>query len=71
MDPDHNWIDSVIDLNPNKQGGYMAGTGHLIISYKQIPDRKIKKIILMNPNYYDEVLSILNKSNLNIDLIRY
>jgi len=71
MDPDHNWIDSVIDLNPNKQGGYMAGTGHLIISYKQMVDRKIKKIILMNPNYYDEVLSILNKSNLNIDLIRY
>jgi len=70
VDPYRKWIDSVIDLNYNKQGNYLPGTGHPIISYKQISSRKIMAAILMNPNYYDETVKLLNKSKINIDLIQ-
>jgi len=70
VDPYRKWIDSVIDLNYNKQGNYLPGTGHPIINYKQISSRKIMAAILMNPNYYDETVKMLNKSKINIDLIQ-
>ena len=70
IDPECKYIECVIDLNPKKQGKYLVGTGHPIVSYRDIKTRNIKSAILMNPNYYDENLILLNKSNLHIDLIK-
>ena len=70
VDPECKWIDSVIDLNPQKQGRYIPGTGHPIINYKEIVNREIKSAILMNPNYYEENMALLNKANLKVDLIK-
>jgi hypothetical protein len=69
IDPDRKWIDCIIDLNPNKQGKYIPGTAHPIVSYHDIADRGITTAILMNPNYYQENLVLLKASNLNIDLL--
>lgn len=69
IDPDRQWIDCIIDLNPNKQGKYIPGAAHRIISYHDIADRGITTAILMNPNYYQENLVLLKASNLNIDLL--
>jgi len=69
IDPKRECIDSIIDVNVNKQGKFLPGTGHLIINYKEIPSRKINKVILMNPNYYDEILNLLKESKIEIDLI--
>jgi len=63
-------INCVIDLNPNKQGKYIPGTGHSIIDYSELQSRNITSIILMNPNYHDEVKELLQKSNQPIDLIK-
>ena len=62
-------IDCLIDLNPNKQGHYIPGTGHPIVSYQEFAKRGGKIAILMNPNYRDECLSLLRKENLDINLI--
>lgn len=69
IDPKHKWIDCVIDLNPKKHGKYIPGTGHEIVSHKDITSRKIKTAVLMNPNYYDEITELLNNTNLNVDLV--
>ena len=69
MDKKHKYIDSIIDLNPNKSGKFLPGTGHPIISYDQIQDRGIKYIFLMNPNYYEENLQLLTNKKINVNLI--
>lgn len=69
IDPHRQWITGVVDINPNKQGKYVAGTGHPIIDYKEIPRYNIKTIILMNPNYRDENLALLREIDLDIELL--
>jgi hypothetical protein len=69
IDPMGQWIDCIIDLNPNKQGKYIPGTGHPIVSYQAIAERGIKTAILMNPNYYQENLALLIAANLTVDLL--
>lgn len=69
IDPERKWIDCIIDLNPNKQGKYIPGTAHPIVSYQDIAVRGITTAILMNPNYYQENLVLLKAFNLNINLL--
>jgi len=68
IDPKREYIDSFIDLNSNKHGKFIPGSGHPIISYKEIPSRGITDVIVMNPNYYSENLKLLQKSNLGVNL---
>lgn len=69
IDPECKWIACVVDLNPNKQGHYIPGTGHPIIGYKELAKYGVKTAILMNPNYRQENLTLLRESDFNIDLI--
>lgn len=69
VDKDAKLIDCVIDINPNKQGKYIPGTGHPIVSYQDIGHRGIKTAILMNPNYRDENLSLLKEQKFQVELI--
>ena len=70
IDPERKWIDCLIDLNPKKQGHYVSGTGHPIVSYQEFAKRGGDVAILMNPNYYDECLALLREEHLNINLIK-
>ena len=70
IDPENKIIDSIIDLNPNKQGKYSSGTGHPIIGYKEIQSRGIKSAILMNPNYHREIIALLEDEKISIELIK-
>lgn len=69
IDPQHEWISCVVDLNPNKQGGYLPGTGHPIVSPQALADCAVKVAILMNPNYRGEIIELLNELNLEIELV--
>lgn len=66
VDPNNKNIDCVIDLNPCKQGKFIPGTGHEIIAPEQIKTKKIKSIILMNPNYKKENQCIVKDMGLTI-----
>lgn len=61
IDPEDNKIKCVFDINPNKQNGFIPGTGHPIFSPTELKHLKIKHIVLMNPNYKEEVLEFLNR----------
>ncbi len=69
VDPNCALIDCVVDLNPNKQGGFILGTGHPIVAPADLPSRGVCNAVLMNPNYRDENLQLLAKSGLELNLI--
>lgn len=69
VDPDCAIIDCVIDLNPNKQGRYIPGTGHPIVAPASLPVRGVNSAVLMNPNYREENLQLLAEAGIELDLI--
>ena len=54
-------IQYTIDINPYKQETFLAGTGHRIVSPEVIKDNKPDVVIIMNPIYYDEIKTELEK----------
>lgn len=69
VDPDGTCIDCVVDLNPNKQGRFLPGTGHPIVAPADLPRRGVKQAFLMNPNYREENLSLLAEHGITLDLL--
>ena len=45
----------VVDINPHKQGRYVAGTGHPVVAPGALVDVRPDLVIVMNPVYEDEV----------------
>jgi SAM-dependent methyltransferase len=70
-DPDCTMIDCVVDLNPNKIGRYIPGTGHPIVAPADLPQRGVKNAVLMNPNYRDENLRLLEQAGIEVNLIEW
>ncbi len=59
-------IKFVVDINKGKQGKYTAVTGEQIKSLDALKKKNsVKNIIIMNPNYENEILKILEKMNMN------
>jgi hypothetical protein len=48
-------IDYAVDINPRKQGMYLAGTGQLIVPPAFMADYKPDVVIAMNPVYESEI----------------
>jgi SAM-dependent methyltransferase len=69
VDPKREWIACVVDLNPRKQGHYLPGTGHPIVGYQELAKYGVETAVLMNPNYREENLALLQESYPNVKLI--
>lgn len=69
VDPGRELIACVVDLNPQKVGGFIPGTGHPIVSHLDLPKYEVHAAILTNPNYRDEILAELRKARLDVDLV--
>lgn len=67
-DQDASLIDAIIDVNPAKQGGFIAGTGHSILGPDDIASRGIRSALIMNPNYRSEIEALLQTRNIHLDL---
>ena len=48
-------VDVVTDINPNRQGHFMPGTGHPIIAPDQLKDIDPGLVVVMNRIYEDEI----------------
>lgn len=59
VDPDGSLLAGVVDVNSAKQGRYIAGTGHAIVSPEQAVALGIMTAVVLNPNYTREVASLL------------
>jgi hypothetical protein len=54
-DPEARLFDCAIDINPAKQGRYLAGSGLAVLSPELAALRGLRTIFVMNPNYLDEI----------------
>lgn len=55
VDPSATTIPALIDVNPRKQGHFVPVTGHPILSPAEAAQKGIRKILVMNPNYREEI----------------
>ena len=69
IDPDCSLIDCVIDVNPNKHGRFIPGTGHPIVALAELPARGVKFAVLMNANYCEENRKLLTETGIKLELI--
>ncbi|HZG52342.1 MAG TPA: methyltransferase domain-containing protein [Pyrinomonadaceae bacterium] len=69
IDAERRWLDCIVDLNPQKQGHYVPGTGHPIVSYTDLARRGVTAAILMNPNYHQENLALLQAVGADVRLL--
>jgi len=61
-------IDYVVDLNPHKQGKYVAGTGQLVVSPEFLLKLRPTDVIVMNPIYENEIADSLQALGLDARL---
>ena len=61
-------IEYVVDINPNKHGTYMAGTGQQIVSPEFLVQYNPDIVIVMNPIYCNEIKESLDKMGINAKL---
>jgi hypothetical protein len=60
LDTQRHAVRCVIDINPAKQGRFIARTGHPIINPTNLQDYDIQHIIVMNENYLEEVRNMVS-----------
>lgn len=68
IDPDRRLVACVVDLNPQKQGRYLPGTGHPIVDFRRLGALGVKTAVLMNPNYRAENERLLREAGLDVAL---
>jgi len=68
IDPDGSRIAHLVDINPNKQGKYIPGTGHEIIGPQDLATRQITSVVVLNPNYLDEIRAAVHRSGAHISI---
>jgi SAM-dependent methyltransferase len=62
-------IEYVVDLNPRKQGMYVAGTGQKIVSPEFLKEYCPDVIIVMNPMYANEIRQTINSMAIQVALL--
>lgn len=67
VDPSAQLIDCVVDVNPQKQGKFLPGTGHPIVAPSQLGDHGVSTALVLNSNYVDEIQHTLH--GLNSDVV--
>ena len=65
----HDEIGVVVDINPNKHGTFLAGSGHEVVSPQYLKAYEPDMVIVMNPIYKEEVRSMLAKTGLNPEIM--
>ncbi len=55
VDPQGALIECVVDINPQKQGRFLPGTGHAIVSPAALREMVSATVLVLNPNYVDEI----------------
>jgi SAM-dependent methyltransferase len=65
----HSQIEYVVDINPRKQGEYIAGTGQRIVPPKYLVEYQPEVILVMNPIYLEEISRDVRNLNLSSQVV--
>jgi len=67
-DPAAELLTCLIDVNPNKQGKFVPRTGHPVVAPEVAARLGIATILVMNPNYCDEIAQHAGTAGLRAEL---
>ncbi len=62
-------VEYMVDINPRKQGMFVAGAGQQVVSPEFLKEYKPDAIIIMNPIYRDEIRGIASQMGLSPELM--
>src|SRR3546814_19695643 len=62
-------IDYVVDINPRKRGRFVPGTGQEIVDPAFLRDYRPDVLIVMNPEYQDEIATTAESLGLDSELV--
>ncbi len=62
-------IVAVVDINPRKQGKYVAGTGQRIVAPAELRELQPDFVIIMNANYREEIGEMLAKAGVTAEIL--
>lgn len=69
VDGDAEHVCCAVDVNPRKQGQFVAGTGHPIVGPEALTERGVGAVLLMNPNYLDECQRLADKHGAEVRFV--
>ncbi|MCP3853123.1 MAG: methyltransferase domain-containing protein [Actinomycetia bacterium] len=61
-------VSAAVDINPVKQGRYLAGTGHRVIAPKELVDLEPDLVVAMNSIYVPEIRADLDRLGVGAEL---
>ena len=61
LDPDATFVKYVVDINPNKQNGFIPVTGHAIVAPAHLRQDPVRHLFITNPNYETEIRATLGE----------
>jgi len=62
-------VAAIVDINPRKQGKFVAGTGQQIIAPSRLADLRPDFVIIMNANYRDEISRMLAEVGVEAEVL--
>jgi hypothetical protein len=62
-------VRAVADINPYKQGRYLAGTGHEVVTPRALEALRPATVLVANSNYLDEIRAMLRELGCSPDVI--
>lgn len=65
IDPQCQWIEAIVDVNPNKQGKYLPGSCHPIVAPEALSVIQPASVLILNPNYRGEIARQLTSLGLS------
>ncbi|MEZ6019194.1 MAG: hypothetical protein R3F17_03580 [Planctomycetota bacterium] len=64
----HDRIAAVVDINPDKHGKFVAGSGHEIVAPNRLRDLRPARVLIMNPIYRKEITADLAAMGLHPEI---
>lgn len=63
------WIPYVVDINPNRQNGFLPGTGQKLVSPEFLASYRPEILLVTNVTYENEIRSKVHQMGLDCDLV--
>ncbi|HUP74772.1 MAG TPA: class I SAM-dependent methyltransferase [Acidimicrobiales bacterium] len=61
-------VELAVDVNPNKQGRFLVGTGHPVVGPEALRGHRDLQVIVMNPVYLSEVTNSLRRLDIPAEI---
>lgn len=62
-------VGCVVDINPHKQGKFLAGSGHAVVGPDDLAEHRPTTIVVMNPIYLDEITAAVRDRSLDAEVM--